>query len=762
MSVTSASLSFNSNPITASYALNVTCTVVGDVPVNGYRKYFFKKNGTTVQNYTSNTQSKTYSLTATQATNGTKWKCVINDYVYDPETGEYSLAAWFTTPELTLFVYWLPSLSATSPSTVTKGVGKTVTFSSSVSASGNPSSGYVYQWQVSTDGTNYSDISGETSLLYTTPALTIDENGNIYRLKVTRSGVSGAKYSTPATLTVSDIPVLTVPSGLQVSVNPLTQDNVTLSWTKSSDSTEIVAQSDIAYNIEATLTSDTGWTSPFYQVTTAANAASKTDNLRATILDPQSDTLLSGQYAYGAYKFRVRATADYDYNGDETDETYTSEWTELTDLTYDYRIVPSASSVTLPGGDIYEGQTISVTWGRPTTYNAYDEDGTANVLTYYTKTAFGLTLAKKWSGSTEVPITGNVSSATVTESVIVENITNGSDLATTVYTYCKDTENQTGANSSSQNITIKRHRAPVISVVSDTRAETTTELLVEVTDTGYGGSQTNSQIYSFEYSLDGTNWTEVLHDDATWSTLRATFDVEGLTAGSASDVYVRALNTAPNDDTPRVTGNYIEYAVNPYKPIAYVYTSDTESGLQAQHLRVGKDFATGYEVYHEGNLKQGISREPDYKATLASAGTNIANIDLTSGGTITINANDKFYIEIDGIANSTSSTDIKMGFNGVALSTANYESLYQYGASSAHGANIVTFGNSTTLPFFTSGDITKVQGYRMYIGSGKRGSATQNLDLASVRLLTTDEISSIQITAANKVKAGAEVRIWRV
>ena len=467
MALLSASCVLSPNPITSGYTLTITSYTMGSIPAGGFRRWVFLRNGLPIATLdSSSAYERSITVTPSSSYNGSAFHLEVSDYVRD-DYGNPVLVSGSTKISNTqhLTVYWLPTLTATSPATSLKGVGQTVAFSSSISSHGNPSSGYVYQWQVSTDGTNYSDVSGETSLSYTTSALTVDEDGNKYRLKVTRSGVSGAKYSTPATLSVSDVPVLSVPSGVQVSANPLTQDNITLSWTKSSDGTGMVAQSDIAYEIEATLASDTEWASPFYTFTTSANAASKTDNLRATILDPQSDTLLSGQYAYNTYKFRVKATVDYE------SETYNSEWATLGSLTYDYRIVPSAPGLTLPEGDIYEGQEISLTWARPSTYNAYDEDGTENVLTYYTKIASGPTLAKQWSGETEVLITGGVTSATVTEDVIVENVTNGDDLSTTVYVYVTDTENQTGANSSSQNITVKRHRKPAISVASDVRAE---------------------------------------------------------------------------------------------------------------------------------------------------------------------------------------------------------------------------------------------------------------------------------------------------
>ncbi len=73
------------------------------------------------------------------------------------------------------------------------------TFSSTSTASGGNCSGaYFYQWQYSTNGSTYYNISGETSLTYTPGNLT---STRYYRRRVSCSGATA--YSNMLTITVS-------------------------------------------------------------------------------------------------------------------------------------------------------------------------------------------------------------------------------------------------------------------------------------------------------------------------------------------------------------------------------------------------------------------------------------------------------------------------------------------------------------------------------------------------------------------------------
>ncbi|MFZ2339592.1 MAG: SprB repeat-containing protein [Bacteroidales bacterium] len=65
---------------------------------------------------------------------------------------------------------------------------------------------YSYQWQLSADGVNWTDIPGAVSLSYSPPSLTIT---TLYRIMATDEGSlsCGTVYSYPVTITVSPLPV---------------------------------------------------------------------------------------------------------------------------------------------------------------------------------------------------------------------------------------------------------------------------------------------------------------------------------------------------------------------------------------------------------------------------------------------------------------------------------------------------------------------------------------------------------------------------
>ncbi|MGK6312603.1 autotransporter domain-containing protein [Neorhizobium sp. DT-125] len=82
------------------------------------------------------------------------------------------------------------------PQDVTVAAGQFVTFSVSTSTSDA-----TYQWQVSTNGFDFSIISGATESTYTFKPVRVSETGTRYRVVVSKDGES--VYSSPATLTVT-------------------------------------------------------------------------------------------------------------------------------------------------------------------------------------------------------------------------------------------------------------------------------------------------------------------------------------------------------------------------------------------------------------------------------------------------------------------------------------------------------------------------------------------------------------------------------
>ncbi|MCE6076351.1 autotransporter domain-containing protein [Agrobacterium vitis] len=82
------------------------------------------------------------------------------------------------------------------PQDVTVAAGQFVTFSVSTTASDA-----TYQWQVSTNGFDFSTISGATESTYTFKPVRVSETGTRYRVVVSKDGES--VYSSPATLTIT-------------------------------------------------------------------------------------------------------------------------------------------------------------------------------------------------------------------------------------------------------------------------------------------------------------------------------------------------------------------------------------------------------------------------------------------------------------------------------------------------------------------------------------------------------------------------------
>jgi MBG domain/Immunoglobulin domain/Kelch motif/Galactose oxidase, central domain len=102
----------------------------------------------------------------------------------------------------TLTVQSAPSI-LTNPASQTVVSGNSVTFSAS--ASGYPTP--TVQWQQSTNGTTYTNISGATGLSYTIRSVTSRQNGYRYRAVFTNS--AGSATTTAATLTVQYAPSIT-------------------------------------------------------------------------------------------------------------------------------------------------------------------------------------------------------------------------------------------------------------------------------------------------------------------------------------------------------------------------------------------------------------------------------------------------------------------------------------------------------------------------------------------------------------------------
>jgi hypothetical protein len=146
-------------------------------------------NGTTWTNIVGAT-SATYSFTTAAADNGKQYRAVFTN-----------TAGSVNSNAAVLTVYFAPTVT-TQPVNQSFNVGQTATFSAA--ASGNPAP--TVQWQVSTNGTTWSDIAGATSTTYSFTTQSTD-NGKQYRAVFTN--FLGSATSSAATLTLNIAPTVT-------------------------------------------------------------------------------------------------------------------------------------------------------------------------------------------------------------------------------------------------------------------------------------------------------------------------------------------------------------------------------------------------------------------------------------------------------------------------------------------------------------------------------------------------------------------------
>ena len=144
-------------------------------------------SGSNWTNIESATSAKYTTEATTISMSGYQYRCVVKSA---SGVSVISNAA-------TLTVNAAATTITTQPSNVTVTEGETATFS--VTATG---SNLTYQWQQSTDGSAWANISGATSSSYTTQAATMDMDGWQYRCVVT-DGNSNGVTSQAATLTVT-------------------------------------------------------------------------------------------------------------------------------------------------------------------------------------------------------------------------------------------------------------------------------------------------------------------------------------------------------------------------------------------------------------------------------------------------------------------------------------------------------------------------------------------------------------------------------
>lgn len=185
LTVSAVKPTITKNPASASVFSGKTETFSTAASGNPAPSYQWQKllNGTW-QNISGAT-GQTYSVAATQAVNGTQYRCVASNGSYYGGGSAASGAATLTVNGI-----------STQPSGQTARAGESATFR--IAAYGSISK---YQWQRNS-GTGWANI-GTSAAAYTTPSLSITDNGTQYRCLISTS--AGQLTSNAASLTVKNV-----------------------------------------------------------------------------------------------------------------------------------------------------------------------------------------------------------------------------------------------------------------------------------------------------------------------------------------------------------------------------------------------------------------------------------------------------------------------------------------------------------------------------------------------------------------------------
>lgn len=492
---------------------------------------------------------------------------------------------------------------------------------------------------------------------------------------MTFAGYDNATYKPYLTIThAPSVPNPTPPSGiLTVSPLPVKTATATFDWGDASDT--VFTSSQLFYEMPITYNGGASWSATY---TSTQGSSQYSLNIKTAL------GLAAGQYYYNTNcQFRVRTKTPL-YNG----QHYYSSWVTSGAFTIDYRIPPSVpTSLTPSKANPYEGESISFTVGRPSSYNTHNAAGAVMQMTYYVKLASGTAL----TNATE-PVTSSSKVVPYT----VGNLTSGkSDLATSIRAYCKDAQGQQGPETGNVAFTVRRFRAPAVIVENVEREEESAVIHLLVTDTGYGGTQSGSQINKIEYRLDGGAW-----NDATllgWDGLKNSFEITSLSAAARYTMEVRAVNNAPaGTSLSDKTGSAHQSLLLEFLPQGGFYKNKT-TGVGMVYSRaaiIGPDptvsvndgdmivaddiYAQGNKkVWHEGNDSVGRVGRPivhwPYKGSSGSGWWRVFSFTPTGG------MSDPSVVHISAFSDSSGLADRahwELVLSGVQGGDPTYSSAY--------------------------------------------------------------------------------------
>ncbi len=330
--------------VTAGQTATFSVVASGTAPLS----YQWQTNGTNISGATSSS----YTTPATTTSDsGSTFDVVVSN-------GAGTVTS--NTATLTVNAAAVAPTITTQPTNQTVTAGQTATFS--VVASGTAP--LSYQWQK--NGTN---ISGATSLTYTTPATTTADSGSTFRVIVTNS--AGSATSNAATLTVNPAvvaPAITgQPTNQSVTAGQTATFTVTatgtapLSYQWQKNGTNISGATSSTYTTPATTISDSGSTFDVLVTNTAGSVTSAAATLTVTTVpvaptittQPVNQTVTAGQTA--TFTATATGTAPLSYqwqkNGANisgaTSSSYTTPAATTSDSGSTFGVVVSNSAGTV-------------------------------------------------------------------------------------------------------------------------------------------------------------------------------------------------------------------------------------------------------------------------------------------------------------------------------------------------------------------------------------------------------------------------------
>jgi VCBS repeat-containing protein len=426
-----------------------------------------------------------------------------------------------------------------------------------------------YQWQNSSDGTTWSDISGATNSTYTLAES--DENKFVRVHTSTTDNDSGQTASANSAATASKVVDVAPTLSVSISGNAIEGSTLTATATQSSDETMSVAYQWQNSSNSTTWTNISGATGSTY--TLAESDENKFVRVHTSATDDTGQTVTADSNATAtkvvdAFTLSVSMsgnaiegstlTATATQSGAETmtiqyqwqNSSDSTIWTNITGATNStYTLAESDENkfvrVHTSATDDDTGQTVATADSSATANKVVDVAPTlsvsisGNAVEGSTLTATAtqssdetMSVAYQWQNSSDGTTWSNISGATNSTYTLSESDENN---FVRVHTSATDDTGQTVTADSSSTASKVVDVAPTLSVLISGNAIEGSTLTATATQSS---DETMSVAYQWQNSSDGTTWSEITNATNSTYTL----------AGTDGNTFVR-VHTSASDDT---------------------------------------------------------------------------------------------------------------------------------------------------------------------------------------------------------------------